>query len=115
MRFLGKYVDGKTAVEYQYLAAKLTNSFSAHLFHVRDDTFIEFISDPSSPARLLNHSCEPNCVALCLPARFGRPVRHVVILAWRDIYSGEEITVNYRAFEPLEVCTCGSPSCKRIF
>jgi len=60
-----------------------------------------------NPARLLNHSCAPNCEAQLQDGR-------IWILAIRDIAAGEEITFNYgydlEDFQRYP-CNCGSPDC----
>jgi hypothetical protein len=60
-----------------------------------------------NPARLINHSCEPNAEARLLDG-------HIWIVALRAIFPGEEITFNYGY--DLESyrehpCHCGTPSC----
>lgn len=62
---------------------------------------------PWNTARLINHSCEPNCEAWQKKKRIG-------IYALRDIEAGEELTFDYGfdiecyADHP---CRCGKPSC----
>ena len=62
---------------------------------------------PWNPARLLNHSCEPNCEAVLEDGR-------VWIVATRDIRAREEITFNY-GFDLEDYkeypCSCGSANC----
>jgi uncharacterized protein len=61
----------------------------------------------SNIARLINHSCEPNCRSETIRG-------HVWIIARRDIAAGEELTFDYGfpyrewRFHP---CACGAPSC----
>jgi SET domain-containing protein len=60
-----------------------------------------------NPARLLNHSCEPNAEAQEIDG-------HIWIVASRDIVANEEITFNYNY--DLEdytdhVCLCGAKTC----
>ena len=62
---------------------------------------------PWNPARLLNHSCAPNCEAELDEDR-------IWIVALRDIKEGEELTFNYGY--DLEnyrehPCRCGAPGC----
>lgn len=62
---------------------------------------------PWNPARLLNHSCAPNCEAELDGER-------IWILALRDIQAGEELTFNYGY--DLEnyrehPCRCGTSDC----
>ena len=62
---------------------------------------------PWNPARLINHSCAPNCDADVETDR-------VWIVANRDIAAGEEITYNYNFdLEDFKEhpCRCGSPDC----
>jgi uncharacterized protein len=60
-----------------------------------------------NPARFLNHSCAPNCEAICEEGR-------VWIMALRDIQPGEEITFNY-GYDLVDYqehpCRCGAPGC----
>ncbi|MBV6498199.1 MAG: hypothetical protein CJBNEKGG_00415 [Prosthecobacter sp.] len=62
---------------------------------------------PGNPARLINHSCEPNCEAYIIKGR-------IWIYSLKAIQKGEELTYNY-GFD-LETweehpCRCGKPSC----
>lgn len=60
-----------------------------------------------NPARLINHSCEPNCRAENIRG-------HIWIIAERDIAAGEELTYDYGfSFNEwrLHSCRCGAPSC----
>ena len=60
-----------------------------------------------NPARLLNHSCAPNCEAELQEDR-------IWIVATRDIPAGEEITFNY-GYDLEDYrdypCRCGAPNC----
>ena len=60
-----------------------------------------------NPARLLNHSCAPNCEAVLEEGR-------IWIIATRDIRAGEEITFNY-GYDLVDYreypCRCGAPDC----
>ncbi len=65
-------------------------------------------------ARLINHSCEPNCEAVIVQG-------HIFIDAMRDIAAGEELSYDYayerdadtaEEDEQRYVCRCGSPGCR---
>ncbi len=60
-----------------------------------------------NPARLINHSCAPNCEAELEEDR-------IWIIAARDIQAGEEITFNY-GYDLVDYqdypCRCGSAHC----
>ena len=60
-----------------------------------------------NPARLINHSCDPNCEAITEKKR-------IFIYALRDIKKGEELSFDY-GFEAETYadhpCLCGSENC----
>jgi len=58
-------------------------------------------------ARLINHSCAPNCRAENIRGR-------IVIIARREILAGEELTFDYGypfSEWPLHPCRCGAARC----
>lgn len=61
----------------------------------------------ANPARLINHSCDPNCEAIVSRGR-------VWIYALRDIKAGEELSYNY-GFDidtwEDHPCRCGAKNC----
>jgi len=62
--------------------------------------------DSTGFARLINHSCEPNCGMSGL----------FTIVAMRNIPAGEELTIDYEMFEDSDwnmECLCGTPSCRK--
>jgi SET domain-containing protein len=62
---------------------------------------------PGNVARLINHSCAPNCRT---ETKRGR----VLIIARREISAGEELTFDYGfpfAEWPLHPCRCGAARC----
>lgn len=63
---------------------------------------------PWNTARLINHSCDPNCEAWIVG-------RRIVIHSLRDIQPGEELTFDYGFdIETYEdhPCRCGTSACK---
>jgi SET domain-containing protein len=64
----------------------------------------------SNLARLINHSCEPNCRAEVIRGR-------IWIIARRDIPFGAELTFDYGfslAEGRLHPCRCGAPRCAGV-
>lgn len=62
---------------------------------------------PYNTARLINHSCDPNCETEIIRG-------HVWVIALRDIKKGEEVAYNYNYdIEDYEdhKCFCGSKRC----
>ncbi len=98
----------------EYVGEKITKAESLRRCEL-DNPFIftlddEFDLDGAmewNPARLLNHSCAPNCEAQSDDDR-------IWIVALRDIKAGEELTFNYNYdLEDYKdhPCRCGSPGC----
>jgi SET domain-containing protein len=60
-----------------------------------------------NPARLINHSCAPNCEAIL-------EAGHIWIVATQEIQCGEEVTFNY-GYDLTDYrrypCRCGAPEC----
>ncbi|HEY2805944.1 MAG TPA: SET domain-containing protein-lysine N-methyltransferase [Gemmatimonadales bacterium] len=93
-------------------------SMSRHhtfLFIVDSKTCIDAASG-GNEARLINHSCEPNCEAI-----LSAEDREIWIVALRKIEKGEELTYDYGYVmdgESIEEalrkypCTCGAPKCR---
>jgi SET domain-containing protein len=60
-----------------------------------------------NPARLINHSCNPNCETRIIRG-------HIWIIALREIQAGEDLTYDYGYdLEHWEEhpCRCGEPNC----
>ena len=98
-----EYVGEKLGTAESLLRCERQNVF---IFALDESTHIDG-DVPWNPARLLNHSCAPNCDALLQDGRLW-------LVANRDIEAGEEITFNY-GFD-LEnyrdyPCRCGAPNC----
>lgn len=83
------------------------------LFTLDDDTCIDG-AHPSNKARLINHSCDPNCEAVIEEER-------IFIYALRNIQPGVELAYDYQyertgediaALEKFYVCRCGSDNCR---
>ncbi len=83
-----------------------TEDASVYMFILDDDYDIDG-NVPHNTARLINHSCEPNCEAQIIEDE-------IWIVALREIPKGEELTFDYGFdLEHYEEhpCRCGRPSC----
>ena len=85
---------------------KRCEASNEYIFTLND----EFDLDGSvewNPARLINHSCTPNCEAVLDNGR-------VWLLALREIGAGEELTFNYN-YDLVDYrehpCSCGAAEC----
>lgn len=86
--------------------AQKTGCAAVYIFDINKRHDIDG-SAPGNVARLINHSCDPNCEAFIIRGR-------VWIYSLREIAKGEELTYNY-GFD-LEhwaehPCLCGSGNC----
>ena len=77
-----------------------------YIFNLDDEWDIDGIVEWNL-ARLINHSCEPNCETDVIDGR-------IWVIALRDIEPGEELSYNY-GYELEDFrdhpCRCGKPSC----
>lgn len=82
---------------------------SCYLFRMNDQWVIDS-TKMGNESRFINHSCDANCIAklVCFNNE-----NKILIVADRDIPSGEEITINYNyGYEDDElICHCGTSSC----
>lgn len=111
--FARRYIPSGTRV-VEYIGEKITKQESLrrceanneYIFALDEQHDIDG-SVRHNPARLINHSCSPNCEAVIEDGR-------VWILTTRPISSGEEITFNY-GFDLADYreypCHCGAPDC----
>ena len=83
------------------------------LFNVDDDVLVDG-GVGGGWARLINHSCDPNCESVIEEGR-------IFIDSIRDIAEGEEITFDYHlivagrqtaALRRAYPCACGAPGCR---
>ena len=92
--------------EEQYERAEETGEGSVYLFTLNKRYDIDG-NVPWNAARLINHSCEPNCETDIIKG-------HIWIISLREIEKGEELFYNYgfdlEYFEH-HPCLCGTDSC----
>ncbi|CAI5466583.1 unnamed protein product [Closterium sp. Yama58-4] len=87
-----------------------------YLFKVDEERVVD-ATMASNYARMMNHSCNPNCFAKIfdVEVKDGHPSAIIVIIARRPIRMGEELTYDYR-FDREEKdrvpCRCGAATCR---
>eukprot|EP00817_Percolomonadidae_sp_ATCC50343_P003946 CAMPEP_0117419782 /NCGR_PEP_ID=MMETSP0758-20121206/1269_1 /TAXON_ID=63605 /ORGANISM="Percolomonas cosmopolitus, Strain AE-1 (ATCC 50343)" /LENGTH=406 /DNA_ID=CAMNT_0005201041 /DNA_START=1371 /DNA_END=2591 /DNA_ORIENTATION=+ len=84
---------------------------SSYMFRL-DDQYIIDATHMGNVARFINHSCDPNCQAQFLSSRNETKI---IFRAAKDIFSGDEITFDYKfPYEEEKIpCSCGAPNCKQ--
>ena len=99
---------------FEYVGERISKSESlrrceannAYIFHLDDEYDLDGNVE-WNPARLVNHSCAPNCEAAWEEG-------HILIRALRVVRAGEELTFNY-GYDLLDYrehpCRCGAPEC----
>jgi uncharacterized protein len=109
IEYVGELIDkeesGKRGTKQQERASKTGNA-AVYIFNLTDRWDLDG-NVPWNTARLINHSCEPNCEA-------WSKGKKIFIHALRDIQQGEELTFDYgfdvECYED-HPCYCGRPSC----
>lgn len=109
IEYLGERIDkeesNRRGLEL-FEQAKETGGASVYIFDVNEDWDLDG-DKPYNPARLINHSCEPNCEMVNEDDR-------LYLYALRDIEKGEELSFDYGydiEHYMDHPCRCGTPSC----
>ena len=64
------------------------------MFRINETNYVVDATMCGGPARYINHSCNPNCVAELVP--FEKEKDHkIIIITKRKIAQGEEVSIDY--------------------
>lgn len=111
IEYIGSIIRNEVANRREQIYEKQNRG--VYMFRIDSDAVID-ATMAGGPARYINHSCMPNCVAEVVT--FEKEQK-IIIISNRKVEKGEELTYDYKFdFEDEEnkiPCLCGAPNCRK--
>ncbi|XP_057189086.1 histone-lysine N-methyltransferase 2C isoform X3 [Triplophysa rosa] len=111
IEYMGDVLRTEVAMRKELLYKAMNRQ--AYMFRINSDQVID-ATRSGSPARYINHSCSPNCVAEVVTFERGYKI---IINAARRIEKGEELCYDYKLAlvedQSKIPCHCGAANCRK--
>merc|ERR1711962_1525535 len=90
IEYIGKLIRNEVANRLERVYQK--GNHGIYMFRIDNDTVVDATMS-GNPARYINHSCNPNCVAEVV--NFDKELK-IIIISNRRLSKGEELTYDYK-------------------
>ncbi|ESO04746.1 hypothetical protein HELRODRAFT_99632, partial [Helobdella robusta] len=114
IEYIGQLIRAELAEKREKIYEK--SNHGVYMFRIENTNLVVDATMSGGPARYINHSCNPNCVAEMVPFEKEKDNK-IIIITKRKIAQGEELCYDYK-FDLEDdqhkiPCLCGAPNCRK--